>query len=77
MITQSQQKLLDKWPSLGNPTYQLANHSPALMPMRRVRVVRDGWYGANRKPVVVDQVLDLPADDAAGVVARGLAELLS
>jgi hypothetical protein len=59
---------------VGNPTMQLGNYTPAKVPLRKVRVVRDGWYGRDKRPVTLDQVLELPADEAAGAVALGRAQ---
>ncbi|MGP8033152.1 MAG: hypothetical protein ACLPQ6_03320 [Steroidobacteraceae bacterium] len=52
------------------PTYYRA---PAL-PLRKVRIVRAGWYGPGKKPVTEGAVIELPADDARGAVATGRAE---
>ena len=59
---------------MGNPAMQLGSYSALKLPLKRVKVVAAGWYGVNKQPVKVGQVLELSADDAAGVVARGLAK---
>jgi hypothetical protein len=58
---------------MGNPTQQLGNFKTVVLPQRAVKVVKAGWYGPHHKPVAVDEKFSMPADDAAGAVARGLA----
>jgi hypothetical protein len=64
------------WTTGGNPYAVLASHKLPAVPRRRIRVVRDGWYGVDRKPVEVGQVLALPADEARGAVGLGRAEFV-
>jgi hypothetical protein len=54
----------------GNPYHNLANHRLPAMPQQRCRVIKAGWYGPDRAPVTVDQLITLPLDEAQ--VARGL-----
>jgi hypothetical protein len=63
-------------PLPGKQLVPTANGSLQLppMPLRQVRVVRAGWYGPDRKPVVLGEVVELPADEAYGAVALGRAE---
>jgi len=61
----------------GDPRItQLGSYSALKLPLRKVRVIRDGWYGTDKQPVTTDQVLELPADEAAGAVALGRAKFV-
>jgi hypothetical protein len=58
----------------SNPFHNLTHDRPLPRPaLRKVKVVRAGWYGPDRKPVALDQVIEVGADDASGLCARGLA----
>ena len=78
MLTRYEEQLLgrnlDHWTTGGNPYTQLPGGRLPPMPLRKVRVIRAGWYGPGGKPVEVDQVLTLPADDAQLAISLGRAE---
>jgi hypothetical protein len=54
----------------------LANHPLPAVTKQKVRVVKAGWYGTDRKPVEVGQVLELPLSDAQGFRHFGKVEFV-
>ncbi|HVW70241.1 MAG TPA: hypothetical protein VHB68_14795 [Steroidobacteraceae bacterium] len=63
------------WPSIGNgvPVGPSGGDRPYVLPKRQVRSLTDTWWH-NGKVVEPGQLVTLPQDEAAGLVARKLAE---
>jgi len=61
---------------VGDPRGFNGGDKPVIFPLRRVRVLVDGWFGPGRQPVTVGEQIRLPAPDALDAVRLGRAEFI-